>query len=521
MRSSLRLGVALLLTIATSSIIQSCRSEHTCGSLGSGINACKCGEIVVKSAKVRKPLFYASPEAINEAAAAREAVGRLSVGSGPWQSESKSYTTSGAFSSSSSSSSSRSSSSGGSLGVGNARSLPFNFVSDRVTSSCGCGKGTSESLEVRDLLSSNVEGKVVPSFPPIGDLCYPSQPNSYKYQLTTKVTPAYPGKVKCAPPIPYKVCVKVLNGQVDEAGLRELGYGRGYTGANAGSIAYSSAGIRRSDVATSNNVETYQGSTRSSCDFGDDAEVPEDYSYPGLPADPVSVTLAYKNLFPRTVYYNKKTFVPEDKLAFGHRTVPTEATVSKFVPDIPEEKLQILEKPVVELKEVPQAPVTVGTYDEHEQAKLAELEAIERERINREEIAEQQRGNFITYGDLGYAPINRPLPVNSAGEFNNVEDDAGADCGPTGPPDPDYVPGSVVINREEIVRNGHRVDDDSLRNDRSDVDRTDVDRHYDGISDDDEEYDSGESASGIFARLKNIARKHHHSSPSSCKCRDI
>lgn len=127
-------------------------------------------------------------------------------------------------------------------------------------------------------------------------------------------------------------------------------------------------------------------------------EFPEDYSYPRLPADPVSVTLAYKNLFPRTVYYNRRAFVPEDKLAFGHRTVPTESTLGKKVPDVPEEKLQVLDKPVVELRQVPPSPVTVGVYDEHEEAKLAELEAIERERINQEEIAERQRENLITYG---------------------------------------------------------------------------------------------------------------------------
>jgi len=161
----------------------------------------------------------------------------------------------------------------------------------------------------------------VDSFPPIGDLCYPSPPSS-KFQVITKVKPAYPGKIKCAPPIPYKVCVKILNGQIDEAGLRELGlatdgsiggsatifdkyisndvtklatrYGShagagagsttygSYSGANAGSIAYGSyagasagstayAGIGRSSIATSSNVETIQGSSKSTCDFGDDA----------------------------------------------------------------------------------------------------------------------------------------------------------------------------------------------------------------------------------------------------------
>ena len=117
------------------------------------------------------------------------------------------------------------------------------------------------------------------------------------------------------------------------------------------------------------------------------------------------------------------------------------------------------------------------------------------------------------FRDLGYAPVNRPLPADPIGVFNNVEDDIrGVDCGPVGPPDPDYIPGSVVINREEIVGHGDQVENDSLRNnDSSDI----YVRHYDEISDDDEEYDNDEPMSGIFARLKSVARKHGRSS-SSC-----
>lgn len=93
-----------------------------------------------------------------------------------------------------------------------------------------------------------------------------------------------------------------------------------------------------------------------------------------------------------------------------------------------------------------------------------------------------------------------------------MEDDTrGPDCGPVGPPDPDYVPGSVVINQENIVANGDQVEDDSLRNnDSSDI----YVRHYDETNDD-EEYDSDEPISGIFARLKNAVRKHGRLS-SSC-----
>lgn len=129
-------------------------------------------------------------------------------------------------------------------------------------------------------------------------------------------------------------------------------------------------------------------------------ELPQDYSYPKLPADPVSLSLAYKNLFPRIITEKKRAFVSEDKLAFGHRTIPTETAFNKKRLDVPEEKLQILDKPVVELKPISVPNISVLTYNEHEEAKLAELEAIEREKIQQEETTEQQQqqGNFITYG---------------------------------------------------------------------------------------------------------------------------
>lgn len=120
----------------------------------------------MKAAKVRKPLLYASPEAINEAAVARAAVGRLPVSSGTFSSSSSSSSSGSSFTSSSSASSSSSVGLiGGLIGRSKAYS-PFKYlgrVPGKVTSSCGCGK-TSESLQVHDLLSSNVEGKVVPRY---------------------------------------------------------------------------------------------------------------------------------------------------------------------------------------------------------------------------------------------------------------------------------------------------------------------------------------------------------------------
>lgn len=125
-------------------------------------------------------------------------------------------------------------------------------------------------------------------------------------------------------------------------------------------------------------------------------ETQEHNSAPAIPADAVSLTLAYKNLrAPNVIYRQGKQFVPEDKLSFGHRTIPVDVKSESQIPDIAEEKLVTVNKPIVELKIAPQKTVVIGTYDEQEEAKLAELEAIERESITQEETSDQE--SLITY----------------------------------------------------------------------------------------------------------------------------
>lgn len=107
---------------------------------------------------------------------------------------------------------------------------------------------------------------------------------------------------------------------------------------------------------------------------------------------------------------------------------------------------------------------------------------------------------IIGFRDLGYAPINQ-VSASPIGVFN-AEDDIEADCGPVGPPDPDYVPGSVVIDRE-LVENEGEVDL-ALRN----IEGSEYVGHYAGDETSDEEDDSDDPTSGIFARLKSVARKY-------------
>lgn len=132
----------------------------------------------MKAAKVQKPLYHATPEAINEAATAREVAELVSTKTFPervvpfpqYSQTSKLYGIGGGIghSSSSSSSSSKSSSSsinllGGSIGGGLSSFYPF-LKTSTYDSGCGCGSKSKMSLELDDLLSSNTQGKVVPRY---------------------------------------------------------------------------------------------------------------------------------------------------------------------------------------------------------------------------------------------------------------------------------------------------------------------------------------------------------------------
>lgn len=86
--------------------------------------------------------------------------------------------------------------------------------------------------------------------------------------MTTKVIPAYPSKVSCTtPPIPDQVCVNVLNGQIDETGIRKLGLAQsgtstafgGLFGTLSGGSAFGSASSL-GEYITSNTGNTQYGS---------------------------------------------------------------------------------------------------------------------------------------------------------------------------------------------------------------------------------------------------------------------
>ncbi|XP_076176408.1 uncharacterized protein LOC143151294 [Ptiloglossa arizonensis] len=473
MKSSI-LNTLFVLTVAHLLIVQA-EQDCACGGLGSGKNPCTCSETVVQAAKLPTPTYYISPQDINNAALTNDnAVTSTGTSSNAhfisqsisnpivysnskpivysndvpiaYRNNPKTYSSNNFLSS---------------------RILPITYTEtvsvpetfSRSNSGCGCNKPTSEALENRE--SINFNGNIVPRFPPIGDLCYPL-PDSHSGKLIekTRVTPAYPGKITCNPPTPYEICINTHNGDI--VSRTEPGT---FTGSRSalglfGELKSGNHGLPPVVYARAKSAseqKQYAGisiSSSSSDRFEDDTdETRIDYPYSETPADAVSLTLAYKNLrAPNVIYRQGKQFVPEDKLSFGHRTVPNDAiNQNKKVPDIPEEKLVTVEKPIVELKLAPPRTVVIGSYDEREEAKLAELEAIERESITQEETVDHMAESLLTYKDLGYAPVGISYSRSSKNDEiinGEINDSAEVPCGPLGPPIPDYIPGSVIVQQQ-------------------------------------------------------------------------
>ncbi|XP_053999701.1 uncharacterized protein LOC128887624 [Hylaeus anthracinus] len=533
---SLTLSTLFILAVAYSLMVQATHQECKCGNLGPGTNPCTCTDSVVTAAKLPEPTYYVSPQDINDAAAARNSQNS--------QSDSQSISTPVTYTISESDSTIRSSSGSSLLPVPQTDVIPVpSESSSRSNSGCGCAKQTSETQTGDSIIPTSNSGKIVPSFPPIGDLCYPLpvDPRSGKLLLIekTKVTPAYPGKIICSSctnpspnQLPYEICMNVLTGEtttrIIETGTlgttsgssptifakpnspvpgistsggngvttgtlpgaptaNRLGlfgnlYPKTYSGSrpsllpniNLGTFSRSrsrmyghphfglsqpSFGMYNIPPARAIGQKQFSitGST-SNCFDDDTDETVVDHSYPEMPADAVSLTLAYKNLrAPNVIYRQGKQFIPEDKLSFGHRTVPNESKNDKKTLDIPEEKLVMVEKPVVELKLAPPRTVVIGSYDEQEEAKLAELEAIERESITQEESADQMSESLLTYKDLGYAPVGSVYMKSrkhNHGIINGeINDSAEEPCGPLGPPIPDYIPGKVIVQETVIEDN--------------------------------------------------------------------
>ncbi|XP_016920062.2 hybrid signal transduction histidine kinase D [Apis cerana] len=457
MKSSI-LNTLFILTIAYL-IVQVQNKECTCGSLGQGSNPCTSNEVVVKATKLSKPTHYVSPQEIKNAVNAKNSQTDCSNS----QSNSNSIPQSN--------SDSKSNTCGCNENTYNNNNLKTQSESSSTAYSYSGSTNSDNSNESKQNLetledSNNFNGNVAPRFSPIGDLCYPLpiEPNSGKLIEKTKVTPAYPGKLICCPPsIPYETCINTAIGKTEITSIsdpKSLSTSNSYGNMNfeTNSAMYNNLPIFNLNNGNGQKQYSKMSSTSDCFDYITD-EIQDHNSYPAaMPADAVSLTLAYKNLrAPNVIYRQGKQFVPEDKLSFGHRTLPTDVKNENQILDVAEEKLVTVNKPVVELKLAPPKTVVIGSYDEQEEAKLAELEAIERESITQEETSNQMSESLITYKDLGYAPVNTNYPKSTSynqGISNmKIDDSEEEPCGSLGPSRPDYIPGRIIVQEKLFNEN--------------------------------------------------------------------
>ncbi|KAK9300239.1 hypothetical protein QLX08_007008 [Tetragonisca angustula] len=487
---SIVLNVLFILIVACL-VLQAQSEGCTCGGLGPGSNPCSCSEVVVKAQKLPKPTYYVSPEEIKDVVIAKN----IQVDCSNSQSEKNSSSSNG---SNSNSCGCKNNQKTGSTSIVESESISVytDVSTDSISSGsevkvkscsnnpskskpdCSCKKEKIETLEIDDSIS--FDGNVAPRFSPIGDLCYPLPPvvpNHGKIIEKTKVTPAYPGKFVCCPPsVPYEICINTATGKIktvplDPSDTTSSTSKTSYGDMNFGTLGGSNSVIYNLPlIYTRNRQQQYpkmsMGSSSSDCFNDATGETQEHNSAPAMPADAVSLTLAYKNLrAPNVIYRQGKQFVPEDKLSFGHRTIPTDVKTENQMIDIAEEKLVTVNKPVVELKIAPQKTIVIGSYDEQEEARLAELEAIEHESITKEEVSDQMSESLISYKDLGYAPVDvtninaKSIRYNEEISNKKIEEvSAEEPCGPLGPSVPGYIPGKIIV-QERIT--------DSFRNPKS------------------------------------------------------
>lgn len=139
--------------------------------------------------------------------------------------------------------------------------------------------------------------------------------------------------------------------------------------------------------------------------------------------------------------------MPEERLQYGFRTRPKNAEKTKTVPDIPEEKLQAVDKAVVELQ------------------LSKRRESFEEEELEEEEVEEEEEDftpNRLGYSDIGYLPAKHKEPrftvqryeqPKSSCHQNNLPQARPGNCG--------FRPGNVII--QEGRPTAVPIDEDQLQ----------------------------------------------------------
>ncbi|XP_069699201.1 uncharacterized protein [Periplaneta americana] len=149
--------------------------------------------------------------------------------------------------------------------------------------------------------------------------------------------------------------------------------------------------------------QTQQASTYSESyenDEEEDSYFYSNYKVPAVPADAVSLALAYE------LAKRSGTAIKEEGLNFGPRTIPREEAIVKVTKEIPEDRLYSINKQIFELK-YPSATRVVSPQEEAEEALLAAQEEEYEMQINAGGAT-----NYLSYADLGYVPETRQKTQN-------------------------------------------------------------------------------------------------------------
>lgn len=125
-----------------------------------------------------------------------------------------------------------------------------------------------------------------------------------------------------------------------------------------------------------------------------------------LPADPVSVSLAYRSAI--------RAHIPEDKLAYGFKSAPINAATVKEIKHIPEEKLWDSDRTVMELRPYSHTP------DVSEEEEFHEDEEVEQSHYN--------AANIVGYHELGYLPQKHHDAKFKSHKFANSYESEATEC---------------------------------------------------------------------------------------------
>ncbi|XP_015592675.1 uncharacterized protein LOC107266577 [Cephus cinctus] len=361
----------------------------------------------------------------------------------------------------------------------------------------GCDGGSPQArdleggLSVQDLLTLGPHARVAPKLSPIGDLCSIASHRS-------AVLPAYPGKPSC------RACQTAARNSEGALEMAESS-----ATANAGAF-----GVQRSFNGLSSNLNSFDEDDGMS--FDEQESIYNGNAVPIAPADAVSLSLAY-GLARRVA-----KIIPEEKLAFGPRTLPADGHIKQTIPDIPEERLFAVDKPIVELRAAPRVYGSGSGPCSALEEDLAEQEALEQQRLELEAEAQAQEQSgapsFISYSDLGYAPVGpsnnnfvstQPTSYSGISGVPGFSGDSSAPCGPLGSPLPGYRSGVVISDDDQSNDQNGAYGNGSCGENSQEQDGS-----YSAEDEDDEE-----QSGGILARLRSAARKiHHHQHGSSCGC---